>query len=510
MKKLFTLIAMVAITLMSYAQNQVFWSNGEILFATPVKGIDSLNYVLNNSVASDTLQLILPHRLVEKKVNAEALNQTVTGEKEIWDFSAPADTYYNQVTIKVDLTEMEEAHKAALGEKDDIINAKNDTIKAKDADIKNLNDTILKRDTIIGKYSTWNQGELEIDSNGLYSFNDDNFRVFVKVQPDIVEVEVHDTTTITKVDTVEVEKIVEVQVPVYNCVGGLGYVDLGLPSGTLWASANVGAENPWEFGEYYAWAEIEEKVEYTIENYAPFQNLGENIKEQLKDAMMDAIFSGNWEDIVGGLMGDNPTEWGKTDFSSITNLLSKLPEIAGDLANVLKDVMGDLTEETELIAFKDAARMSLGKKWCMPTKEQLQELLDNCEWTYGQMEGVNGWTVTGSNGNSIFLPAAGMKKDGTLTTDGGYYWSRTGSELSAYGLTAKHIDITSGGFLVDLLGDEWGWLINSSLDAIYKIFPNLKEDMADAQDKLNEATRSVAPCMDLYVGKTIRPVYIGK
>ena len=160
-----------------------------------------------NILFFDTLQLILPHRLVEKKVNAEALNQTVTGEKEIWDFSAPADTYYNQVTIKVDLTEMEEAHKAALGEKDDIINAKNDTIKAKDADIKNLNDTILKRDTIIGKYSTWNQGELEIDSNGLYSFNDDNFRVFVKVQPDIVEVEVHDTTTITKVDTVEVEKI---------------------------------------------------------------------------------------------------------------------------------------------------------------------------------------------------------------------------------------------------------------------------------------------------------------
>ena len=121
MKKLFTLIAMVAITLMSYAQNQVFWSNGEILFATPVKGIDSLNYVLDNSVASDTLQLILPHRLVEKPVNAKAFNQTFTGEGS-WDIFAPEGTYYNQVHVNVDLTDMKAAHDAAIGEKEAIIN----------------------------------------------------------------------------------------------------------------------------------------------------------------------------------------------------------------------------------------------------------------------------------------------------------------------------------------------------------------------------------------------------
>lgn len=519
MKKLFTLIAMVAITLMSYAQNQVFWSNGEILFATPVKGIDSLNYVLDNSVASDTLQLILPHRLVEKPVNAKAFNQTFTGEGS-WDFFATEGIYYNQVHVNVDLTDMKAAHKGELDAKDETIDAKekeilakDSTISAKDVEIKNLNDTILKRentigeketiiaeqkeeiDSIIGKYSKYNTGEFTITENGSYPFNNNDFTVFVEVDPDTVLVEVHDTTTITKVDTVEVEKIVEVQVPVYNCVGGLGYVDLGLPSGTLWASANVGAENPWEFGEYYAWAEIEEKVEYTIENYAPFQNLGENIKEQLKDAMMDAIFSGSMSDVIKDLISGSlkPGNNGNADFSSITDLLSKLPEIAGDLANALKDVMGGLTEETELIAFKDAARMSLGKKWCMPTKEQLQELLDNCEWTYGQMEGVDGWTVTGSNGNSIFLPAAGMKKDGTLTTDGGYYWSKTGSELAAYGLTAKNINITSGGILGGLAQ-----------------LPGIGNILGGLQDKLNEATRTVAPCMDLYVGKTIRPVYIGK
>lgn len=518
MKKLFTLIAMVAITLMSYAQNQVFWSNGEILFATPVKGIDSLNYVLDNSVASDTLQLILPHRLVEKTVNTEALNKTFTGAGT-WEFWPSADTYYNYVSVEVNLDEMEAAHDAALGEKDAIINAKNDTIKAKDTDIKNLNDTIgeknatiaekekvigekdatiaAKNDSIKALKDKMDTGEREIFDNGSYSFNNNDLTILVQVEPDTVLVEVHDTTTITKVDTVEVEKIVEVQVPVYNCVGGLGYVDLGLPSGTLWASANVGAENPWEFGEYYAWAEIEEKVEYTIENYAAFQNLGENIKEQLKDAMMDAIFSGSMSDVIKDLITGNINPFnpnpGNIDFSSITNLLSKLPEIAGPLADALKDVVGGLTEETELIAFKDAARMSLGKKWCMPTKEQLQELLDNCEWTYGQMEGVDGWTVTGSNGNSIFLPAAGMKKDGTLTTDGGYYWSKTGSELAAYGLTAKNINITSGGILGGLAQ-----------------LPGIGNILGGLQDKLNEATRTVAPCMDLYIGKTIRPVYIGK
>ena len=512
MKKLFTLIAMVAITLMSYAQNQVFWSNGEILFATPVKGIDSLNYVLDNSVASDTLQLILPHRLVEKPVNAKAFNQTFTGEGS-WDFFAPADTYYNQVHVNVDLTKMEEAHAGELKNLNDTILKRENTIAEKEKEISAKDSTIAENkkvigeketiiaeqkeeiDSIIGKYSKYNAGEFTITENGSYPFNNNDFTVFVEVEPDTVLVEVHDTTTITKVDTVEVEKIVEVQVPVYNCVGGLGYVDLGLPSGTLWASANVGAENPWEFGEYYAWAEIEEKVEYTIENYAPFQNLGENIKEQLKDAMMDAIFSGSMSDVIKDLISGSlkPGNNGNADFSSITDLLSKLPEIAGDLANALKDVMGGLTEETELIAFKDAARMSLGKKWCMPTKEQLQELLDNCEWTYGQMEGVDGWTVTGSNGNSIFLPAAGMKKDGTLTTDGGYYWSKTGSELAAYGLTAKNINITSGGILGGLAQ-----------------LPGIGNILGGLQDKLNEATRTVAPCMDLYVGKTIRPVYIGK
>lgn len=510
MKKLFTLIAMVAITLMSYAQNQVFWSNGEILFATPVKGIDSLNYVLNNSVASDTLQLILPHRLVEKKVNAEAFNQTFTGHG-IWEFDAPADTYYNHVTVNVNLDEMNAAHQGELDAKDADIKNLNDTIGEKNATIAEKETIILAQDsTIAAKNDSIKELKDKMDTgihtlsenHKSYPFNNNDLTIIVKVDPDTVLVEVHDTTTITKVDTVEVEKIVEVQVPVYNCVGGLGYVDLGLPSGTLWASANVGAENPWEFGEYYAWAEIEEKVEYTIENYAPFQNLGENIKEQLKDAMMDAIFSGSNSDIIGAILDVikpflNPLYKGDdVDFSSITDLMSKLPEIAGDLANALKDVVGDLTEETELIAFKDAARMSLGKKWCMPTKEQLQELLDNCEWTYGQMEGVDGWTVTGSNGNSIFLPAAGMKKDGTLTTDGGYYWSRTGSELSAYGLTAKHFTISG------ILGDSPFAGLAGFADKILEAL--------GAQDKLNEATRKVAPCMDLYIGKTIRPVYIGK
>ena len=145
MKKLFTLIAMVAITLMSYAQNQVFWSNGEILFATPVKGIDSLNYVLDNSVASDTLQLILPHRLVEKPVNAKAFNQTFTGEGS-WDFFATEGIYYNQVHVNVDLTDMKAAHKGELDAKDETIDAKEKEILAKELNLE-LSDISIKAKT---------------------------------------------------------------------------------------------------------------------------------------------------------------------------------------------------------------------------------------------------------------------------------------------------------------------------------------------------------------------------
>ena len=82
----------------------------------------------------------------------------------------------------------------------------------------------------------------------------------------------------------------------------------------------------------------------------------------------------------------------------------------------------------------DAARANWGGTWRMPTKAEMQELHDNCTWTRTTQNGVNGMRVTGSNGNSIFLPAAGWcygssrEYVGEYVGEYGYYWSSTPNE----------------------------------------------------------------------------------
>ena len=132
---------------------------------------------------------------------------------------------------------------------------------------------------------------------------------------------------------------------------GWEMVDLGLPSGTLWANMNVGASWPEDYGDYYAWGETTVKNSYTSSNYLyPGQSLGN---------------SGN---------------------------------IAGTTY--------------------DAAWQNMGSDWQMPTKEQLVELRDNCSWTRTSRDNVNGYLVTGSNGNSIFLPYAGLMTNSSINYPG--------------------------------------------------------------------------------------------
>lgn len=94
---------------------------------------------------------------------------------------------------------------------------------------------------------------------------------------------------------------------------------------------------------------------------------------------------------------------------------------------------------------RDAATVSLGKNYRMPTFDQIKELLDECKWTWTKQNGVNGVKVTGPNGNSIFFPASGCRigSDGSLNDVGnyGYYWS-----ASAYGSNtndARNLSFTS-------------------------------------------------------------------
>ena len=151
------------------------------------------------------------------------------------------------------------------------------------------------------------------------------------------------------------------------------YVDLGLPSGTLWATCNVGANSPEECGDYFAWGETTTKSNYDWST--------------LKYC----------EDSTGIKFSKYIT---RSKYGSV------------DYKNVL-----DRSD--------DAATANWGSDWCMPTQAQFQELYDKCNWTLTFTDGKNGFEVQGPNGNTIFFPAAGERvgTDRNLVGDYGVYWS---------------------------------------------------------------------------------------
>ena len=139
---------------------------------------------------------------------------------------------------------------------------------------------------------------------------------------------------------------------------GHGYVDLGLPSGLKWATCNVGASSPEDYGDYYAWGDLKPMTD---------QYHGTPCREEIN-------------------ISGNPSY--------------------------------------------DVARAKLGGNWRMPTKSEFKELIDNCTWEWTTKGDHNGYKVTGPNGNSIFLPAAGYRS-GTIALDEesrGLYWSATSNE----------------------------------------------------------------------------------
>ncbi len=162
------------------------------------------------------------------------------------------------------------------------------------------------------------------------------------------------------------------------------YVDLGFPSGTLWASCNIGANAPEEYGDYFAWGETETKSNYDWSTYKYAKGAEDELTKYCDDS---------------GYGNDHYTD-----------------------------------SRTTLERSDDAASVNWGSDWCMPTQEQFQELRDKCEWAWVSLNGKEGYKVTGLNGNSLFLPAAGYR-DGTalsLVGSGGYYWSRSLYESDPY------------------------------------------------------------------------------
>lgn len=153
-----------------------------------------------------------------------------------------------------------------------------------------------------------------------------------------------------------------------------GWVDLGLPSGLLWAKCNVGATTPEEYGDYFAWGETTTKSTYNWSTYA----YGNDENQLTKYCDFDE-------------MGLN----GFTD-----NLTVLLPE-------------------------DDAATVILGNGARTPTMEEWGELRSNTTSTWTNHNGVNGRLFTAANGNSIFLPAAGLRDEYGYNGvgDWGGYWS---------------------------------------------------------------------------------------
>lgn len=137
---------------------------------------------------------------------------------------------------------------------------------------------------------------------------------------------------------------------------------MGLPSGVQWASCNVGAEKPSDFGLYFSWGNVEG------------HEIGEGY--EFNQAVYDTT----------------------------------------PAANIATDLSLD----------QDAARSNMGEPWRMPTVTEYQELYDNCTFVWTEMNGVNGLLFTSNiNGRTLFFPAAGYYSGTSLNSRGsyGYYWS---------------------------------------------------------------------------------------
>ena len=157
-----------------------------------------------------------------------------------------------------------------------------------------------------------------------------------------------------------------------------GYADLGLPSGTLWATCNVGADVPEDFGDYFAWGETAPKSVYSWSNYK-----------------------------YGALVSDR---YAFTKYCS----------------DSIYGFNGFVDSLTFLEPSDDAATANWGADWRMPTGKEWQELFDKTTYMWTDLNGVKGWCFTGFNGNSIFLPAAGYWWDSSFNGDGGsIYWSNS-------------------------------------------------------------------------------------
>lgn len=194
------------------------------------------------------------------------------------------------------------------------------------------------------------------------------------------------------------------KMPLVGEIDGHAYVDLGLPSGTLWATTNLGANNPWDYGDFFAWGDIEPKKDY--------------------------LYLGT------GSPGGN---------------------IIGNKG-------------------RDAATNKWGDNWQLPSKTQLYELTELCKWEKTTMHGRVGFSLTGLNGNSIFIPLAGYK-----------FEKKHNKRGERFGLWAGHNDDAADAWALEGLDiGAGGYVYRASRHNGYSIRPvSNKKNLRDIADSGN-------------------------
>ena len=219
------------------------------------------------------------------------------------------------------------------------------------------------------KKSTTSKGDYSVSVTGLKGNTTYYYRAYVIVNGEYRYGEVKSFTTKHSEDNSNTDTDTD----------NIEAVDLGLS--VKWASCNVGAESPEEYGDYFAWGETEPKSDYSWSTY----------------------------------------KWCNGSYDTQTKYCTS-------------SSYGTVDNKTVLDPEDDAATANWGGSWRMPTWDEIKELCNKCTWTWTMVNGVNGQKITGPNGNSIFLPATGYREGTEFSSRGSYgdYWPGTLREGRSY------------------------------------------------------------------------------
>ena len=223
-------------------------------------------------------------------------------------------------------------------------------------------------------------------------------------------------------------------VPPVDPYNGHAYVDMG--NGLKWATCNVGADNPEDYGDYFDWGAT-----------VPYYQDGHSQDSPCSD-WIDGKDGYNWKNY-------SFMEAGQSSWKRITKYTFADGQTDGTWwydGSTFKGDNGDGVEHKDFASYDyadDAARQNWGGNWRTPTDAEWTWLRENCEWTWTTQNGVNGMLVrskiAGYTDNTIFLPAAGYRSNASLYVDGsgGRYWSSSLGESRSD--VARGVDFDSGG-----------------------------------------------------------------